>query len=81
MSLLAPDCKIRGKSRGHALELDVDEGNFAARRKAVGLAEFLAVDGLLRAPSRLDLRLLVCCCVALLTYGGLLAAGRCWIAR
>ena len=49
MSLLAPDCKIRGKSRGHALELDVDEGDFAARRKAVGLAEFLAVHGLLRA--------------------------------
>ena len=49
MSLLAPDCKIRGKGRGHALELDVDEGDFAARRKAVGLAEFLAVHGLLRA--------------------------------
>jgi len=49
VSLLAPDCKIRGKSRGHALELDVDEGDSAARRKAVGLAEFLAVHGLLRA--------------------------------
>ena len=49
MSLLAPDCKIRGKGRGHALELDVDEGDFAARRKAVGLAEFLAAHGLLRA--------------------------------
>ena len=49
MSLLAPDCKIRGEGRGHALELDVDEGDFAARRKAVGLAEFLAVHGLLRA--------------------------------
>ena len=49
MSLLAPDCKIRGEGRGHALELDVDEGDFAARRKAVGLAEFLAAHGLLRA--------------------------------
>ena len=39
----------RGKGRGHALELDVDEGDFAARRKAVGLAEFLAAHGLLRA--------------------------------
>ena len=44
MSLLASGCKIRGKGRGHALELDVDEGDFAARRKAVGLAEFLAVE-------------------------------------
>ena len=49
MSLLASGCKIRGKGRGHALELDVDEGDFAARRKAVGLAEFLAAHGLLRA--------------------------------
>ena len=48
MSLLAPDCKIRGKGRGHALELDVDEGDFAARRKAVAVAKFLAVHGLLR---------------------------------
>ena len=29
--------------------LDVDEGDYAARRKAAGLAEFLAVHGLLRA--------------------------------